>query len=39
MTRHAALRKSDLIPEFEAAKAAGYDKEKVVVETGGGGAE
>ncbi|WP_208353098.1 CHAP domain-containing protein [Pseudaestuariivita rosea] len=31
--RPAAIRKSDLTPAFEAAKAAGYDHVSIVVET------
>lgn len=34
--RPAAIRKSDLTPAFEAAKAAGYDQVSVVVETADG---
>lgn len=33
MARAALIRKSDLTPAFEAAKAAGYDQVSVVVET------
>lgn len=35
-SRSAAIRKSDLTPAFEAAKAAGYDQVSVVVETADG---
>ena len=34
--RRAAIRKSDLAPTFEAAKAAGYDQVSVIVETADG---
>lgn len=34
--RATAIRKSDLKPAFEAAKAAGYDQVSVVVETADG---
>ncbi|ANB36464.1 hypothetical protein M2324_003834 [Rhodovulum sulfidophilum] len=34
--RPAAIRKSDLTPAFEAAKAAGYDQVSIVVETNDG---
>lgn len=34
--RAVAIRKSDLAPAFEAAKAAGFDQVSVVVETGDG---
>lgn len=34
--RPAPLRKSDLTPAFEAAKAAGYDQVSIVVETDDG---
>jgi len=34
--RPAAIRKSDLTPAFEAAKAAGYDQVSIVVETADG---
>lgn len=34
--RPAAVRKSDLRPAFEAAKAAGYDQVSIVVETDDG---
>ena len=34
--RQAVLRKSDLTPAFEAAKAAGYDKVSVAVESADG---
>ncbi|WP_334061364.1 hypothetical protein [Limimaricola cinnabarinus] len=34
--RPAAIRKSDLAPAFEAAKAAGFDQVSIVVETADG---
>jgi hypothetical protein len=34
--RPSAIRKSDLTPAFEAAKASGYDQVSVVVETADG---
>lgn len=34
--RPAAIRKSDLTPAFEAAKAAGYDQVSIVMETADG---
>lgn len=34
--RSAAIRKSDLAPAFEAAKAAGFDQVSIVVETADG---
>jgi len=34
--RPAAIRKSDLTPAFEAAKAAGYDQVSIVLETDDG---
>ncbi|MDD9739227.1 MULTISPECIES: hypothetical protein [Alphaproteobacteria] len=34
--RPAAIRKSDLTPAFEAAKAAGFDQVSIVVETADG---
>lgn len=34
--RPAAIRKSDLTPAFEAAKAAGYDQVSIIVETADG---
>lgn len=33
MARHTLIRKSDLTPAFEAAKAAGWDQVSVTVET------
>lgn len=35
-SRAAAIRKSDLTPAFEAAKAAGYDQVSIVLETADG---